>query len=137
MEPAKEKTVFITDQDWRLLQFVEENELVSLAAELDICAPMQIDARALWEQCVVAIAARAKSDGVPLSKYDHEDVAALTPSQLQTLAGLQGSRATVSAILKAGARAYRRYERSRPSNPIALHTPSLLAPILRAAAAVK
>ena len=121
----------LTEEEWTRLKGISNASLVDLAADLDLVVPSEIDKRWLIDQCVQAIVTRGAREGLPFSKYDREDLEALPPDLLQAIAGLQQTRATVSAILGVGARVYKTYEQTRPDNPMALMLPSLLIPVAR------
>ena len=129
-------TAIINDQEWQLLKAIPEGMLVDLAADLDICPPEHIDRRALFEQCVVAIVERGRQEGLPFSKYDREDLEALSPPHLTAIGRLQGiqGQVTVDEVMRVGGRVYKFYQRSRPDNPLALMLPSLLSAVARGAA---
>lgn len=126
----------LDDTEYALVQNVPAEDLVSLAADLDMVPPAEIDRRALVEACVPRMLARARHDGgIPLSKYDTQDVEALPKELLGVLAGLQGTSTSVRAVLKAGARIYRAREKHRMTrtDPYAYFMPLLLVPLLRLA----
>ena len=129
--------MLFTDNEWSALQRVPVTEIVALAADLDICAPAEIDRRGLLTECVQAIVVRARVEGLPFSKYDREDLAELPTDLLESIGRLQGlrGRVTVNAILRAGDRVYRNYQKTRPDNAVALMLPMLLPAVARAAAA--
>jgi len=129
-------TFSLEDPEYALVQNVPAEDLISLAADLDMIPPAEIDRRALIEACVPRMLARARKDGgIPLSKYDAQDVEALSPDQLAVLATLQGTRTSARAVLRAGARIYRIREKNRMTrtDPYAYFIPLLLVPLLRLA----
>jgi hypothetical protein len=126
-------TFEFTAKEWEPLEGLPILEIVNLAADLDICAPAEIDRRALLAECVTAIVARARTEGLPFSKYDEHDLAGLTPSELAAVAQLQGVSPTVRAVMKRGLKVYRQYVKHRPDNPVALMLPMLLTAVARAA----
>jgi hypothetical protein len=125
-----------TDREWEMLAGLPEEDLVSLAVELDIVAPEQIDARALLERCLVSMLERATTEHLPFSKYDQDDLAALPPDQLAAIARLQGTPANVPAIMKVGRTVFKAMEKRKAGNAIALMLPLLLSPLARAAIAL-
>ena len=127
--------MLFTDDERAALDRVPVTEIVALASDLDICAPAEIVREALLEQCVHAIVARAREEGLPFSKYDRDDISALPPPLLDSLGRLQGlrGRVTVNSIVKVGERVYRTYQKNRPDNPVALMLPMLLGAVARAA----
>lgn len=111
--------------------------VVDLAAELDLVAPEKIDRRALLEQCVEALVAHARTNGLPFSKYDADDLNELSAEDLEAIGRLQGirGRVTVNAILRSGKKVYRSYSAKRIDHPIPLMLPMLLSAVARAARA--
>ena len=126
----------VTDEEWGFLSAIPEQDLVEMAIDLDILVPERIDARALVDQCILSIIDRARREGLPFSKYDREDLAALPAIHLAAIARLQGLPfgASVDRILRVGQRVYRTYEKTRPDNAVALLLPSLLPALSRIAA---
>lgn len=125
----------LEDDEYALVEHLPAEELIALAAELDMIPPEDIDRRALVESCLHRMLARLREERVPLSPYDQEDVQSLPPDLLAALAHLQGTPAEVRAIMRAGKRAYRIRERRRASrqDPVAYMLPILLKPLLRLA----
>ena len=125
----------ITDSDWEHLRNMPEEELVELAVDLEILVPPSIDHRGMLERCVIAIVDRALLEGLPLSKYDRDDVEALIPEHLRAIAALLklASGASTDAVMRAGQKVTKRYRKKYPNSPMALAVPSLLVPIARAA----
>ena len=125
----------ISDSEWEHLRNMPEEELVDLAVDLEILVPPAIDHRSLLERCVIAIVDRALGEGLPLSKYDRDDVEALIPEHLRAIASLLKlpSGATTDTVMRAGQRVTKRYRKKYPNSPMALAVPSLLVPIARAA----
>lgn len=126
----------LTDAEWAFLQNIPELDLVDLAVDLDLLAPERVDGRALIDRCLPPLMARLEAEGVPLSKYDVDDLEALSQAHLDGLARLFGlsGRATVRQVLKQGQRVYRTYLKERPDNAVALLVPTLLPVIARVAA---
>ena len=80
---------------------------------------------------------RARTEGLPISRYDEEDLHALTPAELAGLAELCGTKPTVKALLKAGARTWRAHRKRRRTSPIAMMLPMLLPALARYAARLR
>lgn len=129
-------SVVLTDDEWRFLSSIPEHDLVELAIDLDVLVPEVIDRRALLDRCILLILDRARSEGLPLSKYDRADIEQLVPASRAAVARLQGlsGDASVVRILKAGQKVYRQYEKTRPGSAVAMLLPSLLEPLARIAA---
>lgn len=125
----------LTDEEYALVVGLPLESVVDLAAELDILAPEQIDRRALIGECVIALVAHGRKEGLPFSKYDQDDLEALDAEDLRAIASVVGTAATVSAVLKHGAVVYRSYQSRRSDHPIPLMLPTLLTAVARAARA--
>ena len=125
----------LTDEEYLPLSTLPIETVVDLAAELDILAPENIDRRALLNTCITALVVHSRQHGLPFSKYDSEDLQALSSQDLQAIGRLQGlsGRVTVPAILRRGARVYRTYQSRRADHPIPLMLPMLLTAVARAA----
>ncbi len=125
----------LTHAEWKLLSSLPTNDLVQLAGELNILIPSYINRKSLLGRCVPLIVERGrKMGGLPLSKYDKDDVEALNREQLAALAALQGirGRPTVAAVLRVGARVHKASQKASMGNdPVAYMVPILLGPIVR------
>jgi hypothetical protein len=122
-----------TDEEYAPLAGLPVETIVDLAAELDLLVPETIDRRALLHDAVVALVAHAADNGLPFSKYDADDLAALSSEDLAAIADLQGTRPSVRAVLKQGQRVYKTYASKRIDHPIPLMLPMLLTAVARAA----
>ncbi len=121
----------LTDEEYRLVASLPEEDLIDLAVELDIPVGEVIDRRTVLELCVVGFGALAEREGLPFSEYDRDDLEQLPPSQRAALARRLGVKDSVSAILKAGRKLYKVYRRSRGRSQVPLVLPSLLGPLCR------
>ena len=128
----------LTDEEYEPLRGLPVESIVDLAAELEIVAGEEIDRRDLLERCVVAFVAHAQREGLPFSKYDADDLEALTQDDLVAIGRLQGlsGRITVRAVLKQGQRVYKTFQNRRGDHPIPLMLPMLLTAVARAARTV-
>lgn len=128
----------ITDDEWAVLRRIPEPDLVELAVDLDFLVPAVIEPRGLLNECIQRILERGQREGLPFSKYDHDDLASLPPDHLAAIARLQGlpADASVHRVLRAGRKVYRTYQAQRPDNPVALLLPTLLPALARIAATV-
>lgn len=138
-KPTREEplNVELLPEERALLQQLPERDLTEMAVDLDVLLDADIDRDRLIVQCIEALLDRAEREGLPLSKYDAEDLQALPPTHLQALGahiGVRGS-VTVRAMLKSGAKTWRQYRKNRPKSPTALLVPLLLGPLARAALA--
>lgn len=124
----------LTEQELAPCLRLPEDSLVDLAAELDLMVPEKLSRPELLADAVERIAERARGEGLPFSKYDREDLAALPPAHLAALAALCGAQPTVDGVLKSGRRVYKMYARQRPDSQVALTLPMLLSAVARYAA---
>lgn len=127
-------TFELNEAEWALLEHLPVQELVALAADLDVVIPGEIDRRSLASHCIPLMLTRACAEGLPLSKYDQADLEALSPEGLAALAAVQGVRGTpsVRSVLKAGQKAYRTLEKQRRGpSPFAAMVPILMGPLVR------
>lgn len=122
----------LTDREWQMVQHLPEMELVALAAELELIPPAEINRRTLVVQCVLRLVEVGRRDGLPLSKYDREDLEALDAAEVQALAALLGTRPNVPALMSAGQRTYKALMKVRPNSQVAMMLPTLLTAVARA-----
>lgn len=122
-----------TDAEFAPLAALPVESIVDLAAELDLLVPESIDRRALLRESVLKLVVHAETHGLPFSKYDADDLAALDKEALAAIAGLQGTRPTVAAVVKQGQKVYKTYANRRSDHPIPLMLPMLLTAVARAA----
>jgi hypothetical protein len=114
-----------------LLSRLPEGDIVDLAVEFDIVVDAELDLSALFVEIIKGLATLAKSEGLPLHKYNREDLEALPPKHLRALAALLGQGPDLDALLKHGKKIYKRYTRDRPKSQIPLVLPMLLEPLAR------
>jgi hypothetical protein len=127
-------SALIREQDLELIRKIPELDLVELAVDLDILVPAQINRTELMERCLYGIVERAKSEGLPFSKYDLGDLQALRQADLEAIGRLLQVKRPITAekVLKKGLRVYKYYRKNRPNNATALLVPTLLPLIARA-----
>lgn len=126
----------LTDDEWALLANVPKADVVEFAIELDVLVPADPDNRELFLLTIPKVLDRVRADGLPFSKYDADDVGALSPELLATAAALQGTKATAAAVLRAGDKVRRTRERAVPGHdPYLYMLPMVLKPVLRLARA--
>jgi hypothetical protein len=125
--------IVLTEEEWVFLRRIPETDLVDAAADLSMLTPEVLNARELLEDMIPLIIVRLRDEGLPFSKYDRDDLEALSASDRASVARLQGLRpnASVGAMVKAGQKVYKTYVKSRPGNPVALLLPTLLPVIAR------
>jgi len=69
-----------------MLDNLPEDNIIELAAELDLLIPESIQRADLLARAVQGILARAMEEGLPFSKYDRDDLEQLPPAHLKALA---------------------------------------------------
>ncbi len=121
----------LTDDEYRAVASLPEEDLVDLAVELDIPVGEVVDRRSVLDLCVVGFGELAKREGLPFSDYDREDLEDLPPAHRAALARQLGVADSVGAILKSGRKLYKVYRRSRARRQVPLVLPSLLGPVCR------
>ena len=122
---------FFTASERAMLANMPEIDIVELAAELSVSVPETIQRESLMEKVIVELARHVRVHGLPLSKWDADDLKALSPMELAGLARLVGVPASVPDLLRAGKRAYKAYANRKATSPIPLMVPTLLAPLAR------
>lgn len=123
----------LTADELALFAHLPEEQLVELAAELELLVPAEISREALLTEAVGHIVARARVEGLPFSKYDQEDLAALSTAELAALGALCRAPGTPEGLIRAGERVYRMYRKQRPSSQVAMVLPMLLGAVARRA----
>ncbi len=125
----------LTDDEYTPLEALPIDQIVDLAAELDLVTPSTIDRRALLERCVLALVDHGKRNGLPFSKYDIPDLNDLASADLEALGRLQGitGKVTVREVVRVGQKVYKTYATRRTDHPIPLMLPMLLTAVARAA----
>ena len=124
-------TFELTDAEYRLVEFLPEEDLVDLAVELDIPIGEVIDRRSVLDLCAVAFGELASREGLPFSEYDREDLEQLPAAHRAALARCLGVSDSVAAILKAGRKLYKVYRRSRERSQVPMVLPSMLGAVCR------
>lgn len=124
----------LTEQELAPCLNLPEDNLVDLAAELDLMVPEKLARADLLAEAVGRIVERAQREGLPFSKYDREDLAALPSAHLAALAAVCKAPPSVDGIIKSGRRVYKMYARQRPDSTVALTLPMLLSAVARCAA---
>ena len=129
MEP--QMSTLFTAEERAILANMPEDDIVELAAELGVTVPGVIRREELMERVIAELARHIRIHGLPLSKWDEEDLRALSPTEVAGLAQLVGVSATVADLMKAGKRAYKAYSKRSVGSPIPLMVPTLLGPLAR------
>ena len=126
---------FFNASERAMLANLPENDIVELAAELSVSVPAIIQREDLMQRVIVELARHVRVHGLPLSRWDEDDLHALSPEELAGLARLVGVSASVPELLRAGKRAYKTFKNRKSTSPIPLMIPTLLAPLARYSAA--
>jgi len=121
----------LTDDEYRLVESLPQEDLIDLAVELDIPIGEVIDRRSVLNLCVVGFGELAKREGLPFSEYDLEDLEQLPAAHRSALAAQLGVSAKVPAILRSGRRLYKVYRRSRTRSQVPMVLPAMLGPLCR------
>ncbi len=121
----------LTDEEYRMVAALPEEDLVDLAVELDIPVGEAFDRRDVLGLCVVSLADLAGREGLPLSDYDREDLENLPAGWRAALAGRLGVSDSVDSIIRNGRKTYRMYNRKRSRSQVPLVLPSLLNAVCR------
>lgn len=123
----------LTDEEWTLLASIPVSDVVDLAVTLDLAPPSEIGRRELFDACVPRIVAFVEVHGLPLSKYDADDLHELSGAERTALAELAGlsSRSEVRHLIKAGEKVYKTLQKEREDHPVAYMLPILLRPLVR------
>jgi hypothetical protein len=121
----------LSDTEFAGFQMLPEADLADLAVELEIVPESDIDARGLLSALVVRILERAKSDGLPFSKYDRDDLEALPEHHRKALADAMGWPTEIKSMLKQGGKVYKEYRKVRRNSQVAVMLPLLLGAVAR------
>ena len=121
----------LNDVEAEGLRLIPVGDLVDLAVDLDFIPGAEIDRRELIEKLLPRLLERARSEGLPFSKYDREDLEALNSEHRQALAEAMGWPTDTASILKGGAKVYKLYTKQRPGSQVALLLPLLLESLAR------
>ncbi len=102
----------------RRIATVQEEEMVSFCIELDIVPDEPFSVDDVIERVIEALVQRAASEGLPISKYDAEDLARFSAAELTALARGLGvkvpARGDPEAIVHAIVHAMRKVQRRLP-----------------------
>lgn len=123
----------LTDAEHEAVRFVPVGDLVALAVELDYMPPELVKRRELLGELIPRLLELAQREGLPLSKYDAEDLDELPQEHRSALAAAMGWSTDSKSMVKAGEKVYRMYRKNRGGSQVALLLPSLLKPLARAA----
>ncbi len=121
----------LTPEEAQGLEYLPDKDLADWAVELDMVPEEEIDRLALVEELVPRLMSLAQREGLPFSKYDHQDLAELPASHREALARAMGWRPDVRAMIRAGERVWRVYRKNRPGSQVPIMLPILLRPLAR------
>ena len=122
----------LTEEEQLMIANCPEDDLVSLASELNLIIPERIGRMELAAEAIVAFAKLAKTEGLPFSRYSREDLNELAPHQREALARLCGASSSVDGMIKHGEKVFKKkYRRHRPNSQILMMLPALLIPLAR------
>jgi len=127
-------TFALTPAELAVCENLPDDNIIELAAELNLLIPERISRGGLLASSIVRLAEVARQEGLPFSHYDREDLEALPREHLRALAVLCGSRPTIKGVIKGGQKVYKIYTRQKPQSPVAMMLPMLLVPLARYAA---
>ena len=123
---------WLTDKDLELFANIPETDLVELAVELDMAVPEVISPGELLDQAVERIADRARQEGLPLSRYDRDDLEDLEIVQRLALARLCDFPEDIDDLIRAGEKVFKKlYRKRRPKSQVPLLLPSFLPALAR------
>ncbi len=123
--------ILLTDSELSNFSALPETDLVDLAIELDIPVGETIDRAELLSQAIRSLAALARREGLPLSRYDRDDIEDLDPDHRRALGRLLDAGGDTASILRAGRKVFKRYTRNAPKSQIPLFLPMLLPALAR------
>ncbi|NOY26468.1 MAG: hypothetical protein GXP62_11400 [Oligoflexia bacterium] len=122
---------FLTADELSTFENIPETDLVDLAIELDIPVGESIARAELLDQAIIALGALARQQGLPFSPYDRDDLEALHPEHLGSLAHALGVAPRAQAIIRAGRKVYRRYRKDNSRSQVPLQLPMFIAALAR------
>jgi hypothetical protein len=121
----------LTDAEFAGFQMLPEADLADLAVELEVVPASEIDARGLLGELVIRILERAKTEGLPFSKWDKEDLESLPQEHLRALASAMNWPSDIESLLKLGGKVYKEYRKTRRNSQVAIMLPLLLGALAR------
>ena len=119
-------TFTLTDAELDALRFVPDDEIAHLAAELDFVPDAEINRRQLLEDIVPRLLELGRTEGLPFSKYDRDDLEALSEQQRGALARHMGWSPRVGSMIRSGRKVYKIYRNIRKTSQIPVLLPLLL-----------
>ncbi len=118
-----------TDEELALFAHLPETDLIDLAIELEVPVGESVSRPELLNAVISPLAELAKTEGLPFSRFDKDDLDELPREHLLALTRSMSLPAETSALIKAGEKVYKRYRNQRQRSQVPLFLPMLL-PIL-------
>lgn len=125
----------LLDEELKILAAVPEKDLVDLVIDLDVPVEEDSARQHLLEQAARRLADLAREEGLPFSIYDLEDLQALPPDHLRGLARAMRVDNDARAVVRAGEKVFKRYQKRAPRSQVPLMLPLLLSAVARLLAA--
>ena len=104
---------WLNDSEYSIVALLPHADLADLAVELDVIPEAEIKPRDLLSNLVPRLLELASVEGLPLSKWDRDDLEALPDDHRAALARTIGCGSDVAAMLKAGKKVYKSYQKER------------------------
>lgn len=121
----------LLDEELKILAAVPEKDLVDLVIDLDVPVEEDSARQQLLEQAARRLADLAREEGLPFSSYDLEDLQALPPDHLRGLARAMRVDNDARAVVRAGEKVFKRYQKRAPRSQVPLMLPLLLSAVAR------
>ena len=122
---------WLSDNEYLGLGMLPHADLADLAVELGVIPEAEIKPRELLSTLVMRLLSLAESEGLPLSKWDKDDLTELPTEHREALAASMGWRPDVRDMLKRGQKIYKHYKKQRSRSQIAIMVPLLIKPLAR------
>ncbi len=120
--------------DTEKIDLLPETDLADLAIDLDLIPEERIDRNQLLLEMLPRLLKLAEREGLPFSRWDQEDLEALPESHRSALAAVMGWPSDPKSMVKAGAKVFKIYRKTRTRSQIPLTLPLLLPTLARFAA---
>lgn len=122
----------VTDDEWESLARLPVRDLLDLAADLSLLAPAEVERRVLMEQCVPVLCEWVSRHGLPVSKYDREELESLPTRHLRALGRLCGiEKVSVQRLIRDGTRLANKFGKTKDYEAVVMMLPMLLTAIAR------
>ena len=122
----------VTEAEWESLARLPVRELLEFAADLGLLVPAVVDERVLMEQCLTTLCVWIGEHGLPVSKYDREELENLPKRHLRALGRLIGvEKISVQRLIRDGTRLVNKLGRTTEYESVVMMLPMLLTIIAR------